>query len=177
VSELSYCVNHPDVETYLRCNRCGALICPKCAVRTEVGYRCRSCVSQQQKAFYAEFRPVYYLIAAAVALPLALIGGWLAMTLGWFVLFLGPLVGLGIAEVAHRAIRRRRGRYTWLVVAGCVLIGGLPRLVVVATYFASSLASGRQLVFAGDVTTLVWGAVYLFGAVSTAAARLRPARR
>ena len=73
MSEPMYCVNHPDVETYLRCNKCGRPICPKCAVRTPVGYRCRDCVQAHQQVFYAGFRPTYYLLVAAVALPLALV--------------------------------------------------------------------------------------------------------
>ncbi|MGC9334733.1 MAG: B-box zinc finger protein, partial [Anaerolineae bacterium] len=47
-----YCANHPNVETLLRCNRCGKPICTRCAVSTPVGYRCRECVGQQQSSFY-----------------------------------------------------------------------------------------------------------------------------
>ena len=37
------CTYHPDVETLLRCSRCGTPICPRCAVRTAVGMRCPAC--------------------------------------------------------------------------------------------------------------------------------------
>ncbi len=47
----TYCANHPTVETTLRCNRCDKPICPKCAVKSPVGYRCRECVKSQQKIF------------------------------------------------------------------------------------------------------------------------------
>ena len=103
MSEPLYCVNHPNTETYLRCNKCGKPICPRCSVRTPVGYRCRDCVNVQQRAFYADFRPVLYLVVAAVALPLALVGAWLVPSLGWYALFLGPLAGPGIAEASHWA--------------------------------------------------------------------------
>lgn len=175
MSEPLHCINHPNVETYLRCNRCGAPICPRCAVRTEVGYRCRNCINRQQQVFYANFRPLYYLIAAAVALPLGLIGGWLIPALGWFALFLGPLAGTGIAEAAHRAIRRRRGRHTWLVVAGCILAGGLPWMAMAALPVV--LAPSDPPVLSGRVWPLLWGFVYLVGAVGAAAARLRPPHR
>jgi hypothetical protein len=46
-----YCYYHPNVETELRCNKCGKYICPKDAVRTPVGYRCKSCVKEQQDIF------------------------------------------------------------------------------------------------------------------------------
>ena len=155
MSEPMYCVNHPNVETYLRCNKCGQPICAKCAVRTPVGYRCRDCISAQQRVFYADFHPVYYLVAAVVALPLALVAGWLVPSLGWYAIILGPLAGGGIAEAAHWAIRRRRGQYTWLVVCGCIVLGALPWLLL----------------------GLVWGVVYLVTAVGAAYARLRTSRR
>jgi len=66
-----YCANHPQVETSLRCNRCGKPICPKCAVSTPTGYRCRECVRGQQKVFEtAEWYdyPLAVVIAGGVAL-------------------------------------------------------------------------------------------------------------
>lgn len=173
--DVTYCVNHPTVETYLRCNRCGDPICPKCAVRTEVGYRCRNCINQQQQVFYTGFKPVHYVIAAAVAFPLGLIAGFVIPALGWFSIFLGPTVGLGIAEAAHWAIGRRRGPYTWLVVAACVLVGGLPRLALALLPLA--LIPFDTSILPGSAWSLVWEVVYLFGAVGSAAARLRTGRR
>ena len=93
MNEPPHCVNHPTVETYLRCNKCERPICSRCAVRTPVGYRCRECVNAQQQVFYADFRPVHYLVAAAVALRLALVAGWLVASLGWFAVLLGRLAG------------------------------------------------------------------------------------
>jgi len=171
MTEPLYCINHPTVETYLRCARCDAPICAKCAVQTEVGYICRNCLDRQQRAFYAAFRPIYYLVAAAVALPLGLIAGWFVPALGWFAIFLGPLAGGGIAEVAWRAIRRRRGRYTWLVVAGAIAVGGLPRLLIGLIPLVVSLADPTLLPV--GVWPLVWTGVYLFTAVGAAIARLR----
>ncbi len=51
-SGVLYCTVHPNVETALRCNRCGRPMCNRCAVRTPVGYRCRECVRGQQQVFY-----------------------------------------------------------------------------------------------------------------------------
>ena len=164
MSEVLCCVNHPNVETYLRCNKCGRPICVKCARRTPVGYRCRECINAQQRVFYAGFSPVYYLIAAAVAVPLALVAGWVIPRLGWFAIFLGPLVGGGIANAARWAMRRRRGPRTWLVVCGCIAMGAVPRL------FGS-------LLFGGGLLTALWSIVYLVTAVGAAYAALRPGRR
>ncbi|MBN1955286.1 MAG: hypothetical protein JW900_09585 [Anaerolineae bacterium] len=181
MSEPLYCINHPNRETFLRCNRCGVPICPKCAVRTEVGYRCRACINRQQQVYYAEFRPVYYLVAALVALPLSIVAGFLIPALGWFALLLGPAVGLGIAEAAHWAIGQRRGRHTWLVVCGAIVAGASLRLLgsLLALFFSLQWAgdwAAAPYLF-GGVTGLVWNVVYIVGAVGTAYARLRSGRR
>jgi len=178
MSEPLYCVNHPNVETYLRCNRCGQPICPRCAVQTPVGYRCRSCVNAQQRVFYADFRPVHYLVAVAVALPLSLVAGWLIPSLGWYAVILGPLAGGGIAEAVRWALRRRRGQYTWLVVCGCIVAGALLKVLTSLFSLAMSAAipEGRVYV-AGDLMGLLWDIVYLAAAAGTAYAVLRPGRR
>ena len=40
-----YCPRDPEVETSLRCGRCGSLICPTCLVQSPVGSRCPSCAA------------------------------------------------------------------------------------------------------------------------------------
>ncbi|MFU8773748.1 MAG: B-box zinc finger protein, partial [Anaerolineales bacterium] len=50
VEEL-FCVNHPQTETTLRCNRCEDPICARCAVLTPTGYRCKDCIRGLQKSF------------------------------------------------------------------------------------------------------------------------------
>lgn len=171
MSEPLRCVNHPNVETYLRCARCEVPICPKCAVRTEIGYICPACRNRRLQVFYADFRPIYYGVAALVALPLSLVAGWVLPATGWLALFLGPLAGALIAEAAFRAIRRRRGRYTWLVVAGCIVAGGMPwMLASLVPTFANPL---DPISLTGRAWPLVWGGVYLVTAVGAATARLR----
>jgi hypothetical protein len=175
MSEPMYCVNHPNVETYLRCNKCGRPICPKCAVQTPVGYRCRDCIRTHQRVFYADFRPIYYLSAAAVALPLALVAAWLVPSLGWYAIVLGPLAGGGIAEAARWAVRRRRGKYTWLVVCGCIVVGAMFRLLL--SLIPSLLLAGAGNYLASGLIGGVWNVVYVITAVGAAYARLRPGRR
>ncbi|MGD2104503.1 MAG: B-box zinc finger protein [Anaerolineae bacterium] len=179
MDERLHCVNHPKVETLLRCNKCGEPICTKCVVKTPVGYRCPACVNAQQRAFYAGFRPSYYLIAAIVALPLSLVAGWLVPRLGWYTVLLGPVAGGGIAEAARWSIGRRRGEYTWLVVCGSIFLGVLPTLLL-------SLLSLLGLVFAGGgmgaplaggILRLLWVGVYILTSVGAAYARLRTGKR
>jgi hypothetical protein len=135
-------------------------------------------VQAQQQVFYTGFRPTYYLVVAAVALPLALVAGWLIPSLGWYAIILGPLVGVGISEAGRWAIQRRRGQYTWLVVCGCIVLGALPRLVlslVSLLTLAGNPAGGAY--YAGGLMRLVWTIVYVVAAVGAAYARVRPGRR
>lgn len=180
MSEPMYCVNHPKVETYLRCNKCGQPMCPRCAVQTPVGYRCRDCISSQQRVFYADFRPVHYLIAGAVALPLALVAGWIVPSLGWYAIILGPIAGGGIAEATRWAIRRRRGPYTWLVVCGCIVAGALLKLLLSLISYSLILGVAQNpggYYFTGRLAGLLWDVVYVVTAAGAAYARLRPGRR
>jgi hypothetical protein len=123
--EKTYCAVHPTVETSLRCNRCGRYMCVRCAVPTPVGYRCRQCVYQQQDAFY-KGTPQDYLVAAGVAFGLSLPIGFIIpriFLLG--VLLLSYPAGALIGDVVLRATGKRRGRYTWAIVVGCIVLGGL----------------------------------------------------
>ena len=174
-----YCANHPTVETRLRCNKCGKPICTKCAVSTPVGYRCRACVNAQQRAFYSDFKPSYYVVAALVALPLSLVAGWIIPRLGWYAIILGPIAGRVIAEVARWAVRRKRGQYTWLVVCSCIVAGALPMLAVYLLSLLGLLvgASGSLAPLAGGALQLLWLAVYLVTAVGAAYSCLRTTRR
>lgn len=125
--DVLFCEVHPERETSLRCNRCGRAMCTACAVRTPVGYRCKECVRDQQKGFYTAI-PTDYVIAAVIALILGGIGAAITSAIGFFYLafFISPVVGGVIGDVIHRAVKRRRGRYTWLVAAAFIVLGALP---------------------------------------------------
>jgi hypothetical protein len=144
-----------------------------------VGYRCRACVNAQQQAFYAGFRPGYYVIAGIVALPLSLMAGWLIPRLGWYAIFLGPIVGGGIAEASRWAIGRKRGAYTWLVVCGSIVVGALPTILLSLLSFVGLMVSAPGVLasLAGGLLRLLWVGIYLLTAVGAAYARLRPGKR
>jgi hypothetical protein len=117
------CIDHPHRETVLRCNQCDAPVCTDCVVRTPVGFRCKECIKAQQAAF---FNTVWYdyplaaLIALALSVPAAVVtglAGW------WFALIISPFAGGLIGGAVHWAIGRRRGRWIWLVVAVCIVLG------------------------------------------------------
>ena len=123
--EPLYCVNHPKTETRLRCNRCGNPICPKCAVRTPVGFRCKQCIKGQQAIFYSA-TSLDYLIAVVIGLVASTIAAFVISAVGFFfAFFLAPAAGGVIAEVVRRATGRRRGHRMWLVVSACIVVGAL----------------------------------------------------
>jgi hypothetical protein len=103
------CANHPKVETTLRCNHCDKPICPKCAVQTPVGYRCRECIRGHQKVF--ETSTAFDLpIAGVIALISVGLATALLDLLGFWGLFVAPIVGGGIAEIIRLAVKKRRSR-------------------------------------------------------------------
>jgi tetratricopeptide (TPR) repeat protein len=126
-----YCANHPNVETMLRCNRCGKPICTRCAVRTPVGYRCRQCVGQQQAVFYSGGTGDY-VMGGIIALVLGGLASFLmSLLVSWFfALILGPTVGIGISEAVRLTVRRRRSQYLWLAVGAGIVVGSLPALAI-----------------------------------------------
>ena len=139
-------------------------MCIKCARRTPVGYRCRECVKGQQQVFYSAkgldpvIQGVLSVILSAIAAGvIGVIGGRLGFW-GYFISFsAGSAAGAIIADLAHRAAGRRRGRYSWLIVAGGVVVGAL-----IALPAAIFLSGGW----------LPWG-IYIFTATSAAVGRLR----
>ena len=169
--EVFYCLNHPQVETRLRCSKCGNPICPRCAVQTPVGFRCPQCVRSQQAVFYTA-TSLDYGIAVVVGLVISTIAAFILGRLGIFLaLILGPVAGGVIAEVVRWAIRRRRGRWIWLVVSGCIVTGAL----VVAFYpflrylFTPQALASLPLSMLFRVDLIIYVAL----AVGTAYARLR----
>ena len=70
------CVNHPETETYLKCNKCGRPVCMKCVQRTPVGYRCKECLGEQRAGYY-NATALDYGIAAIIAFVLGGVGGFI----------------------------------------------------------------------------------------------------
>jgi hypothetical protein len=166
-----YCANHPQTPTALRCNRCGKPVCVKCIVRTPVGYRCKECVRGQQQIF--ETVVWYdYVIAAVIAAPLAALAGFLVTSLGFFSIFLAPVVGGLIAELVRLAVRRRRGHYLNWVAVGAFVAGCLPLFLMPALAILFALLGQQRLAWSGGLN-LVWIGAYAVLGASTLYARLR----
>lgn len=161
-----YCYRHPDRETRLRCNSCDKPICVECAVQTPTGYRCKECVRGQQKIFNTA-QVSDYIFGAIVAAILAYLGAYVTQLIGFFIFFIfliSPAIGVGIAEVVRRVIKRRRSKRLFQVIAGAAALGGLVKLI------PSLLA----LIFFGsfDLFGLIWTGVYVVLMVSSLYYRL-----
>lgn len=155
-NEPIFCHYHPNIETRLRCNKCGKPICAKCARRTPVGYRCPDCIRSQQAAFYTAGW-LDYVLVVVVGLVASFIGAAIIGRSIWLAIFLGPVAGGLIAEAARWAARRRQGRYMAAIVSACIVIGALPTLLFV----------GLNLWGLGGLV------IYVATAIGTAYARLR----
>ena len=119
------CATHPEVETNLRCGKCGKPICPKCLVQTPVGARCPDCAKLYKLPTY-RVSAKYYLIAAATGLGMAVVCGIAWGVVGWLVplfylnLLLAPGVGYAIGEVVSLSVNRKRG--TRLAIVGGIAV-------------------------------------------------------
>lgn len=149
--EKSFCYKHPDRETYLRCNRCDKLICSECAVLTPTGYRCKECVRGQQKIFdTAKTRD--YVFGIIVAVILGYIGGVISRFLGFFIIFVAPLMGIFIAEAIRRVIQKRRSMNLYRAVTGAAVFGAI----------LSALPTLLSLLYGNfNLLSLIWIGVYL----------------
>jgi hypothetical protein len=127
-SDSTRCATHPDVETNLRCGKCGKPICPKCMVQTPVGARCRECAGLYKLPTY-RVSTAYYLRAAGAALGMAVVVGLIWGVLdkfilyyfyGFFSLLLAAGVGYAIGESVSLSVNRKRGR--WLAAVGSIAV-------------------------------------------------------
>lgn len=144
------CATHPEVETNLKCGKCGRPICPKCLVQTPVGVRCSDCARMRRlPTFDVSFRQ--YLIASAVGLGVAAAGG-----IAWAVIFelfsyllfylaLAAAVGYALGEAISLSVNRKRGPILQAIAGVSMVIGfaiGYPFLGSFSLYYLFGLALG-----------------------------------
>ncbi|OJX48220.1 MAG: hypothetical protein BGO78_13190 [Chloroflexi bacterium 44-23] len=148
---VSVCYRHPDRETFLRCNRCERLICSECAVLTPTGYRCKECVRGQQKVFNTA-KAQDFILGSLTALILGYIGGVIARYIGFFIIFIAPLMGVVIAEAVRKLIKKRRSTALYRAVTVAAVIGALlSALPLVLSIFFGNL----------NLFGLIWAGVYV----------------
>jgi hypothetical protein len=161
----TYCYAHPTRETILRCKKCERYICTTCAVHTPTGYMCKDCVRERRKVFDTAMW-YDYLIGFGVTFVLSLIASILtaviATFLGFYMIFIAAAIGGGagafIADLALRAVKKRRSRALFISCAVGVVVGAVP-----AALF---------LFFTGQMFALIGIAIYIVVATPTVYTRI-----
>ena len=180
MTELSLtCANHPQRETTLRCNHCDKPICPKCAVQTPVGYRCRECIRGHQKVFETS-SAIDLPIAGVIALISVGLATAILDYLGFWGLFVAPVVGSGVAELIRLAVKKRRSRRltTTSIVGG--ILGVLLYLGIQSISFFTLLTYGIDLApgyIGATFIDFAWPLGYGFLIISTMYYRLGGIKR
>lgn len=154
--EIIYCANHPDVETLLRCNRCGKPICLKCAQLTDVGYRCNECIRGVQDTYFNAKQGdntiafVVALLVTAVTVPIAgFLFGIFRGLFGFIIAFMiGGAAGGILTQIIRRAIDRRRSRQLRYVAVAGIIVGILLGVVLSALFLPFPPLSWPLLLFA-----------------------------
>jgi hypothetical protein len=168
----TFCAYHPNRPATLRCNRCGNPICPQCAVRTPVGYRCKSCIRVQQRVFETA-RWYHFVIAFAVSGFLAWVGSLVIGFLGLFVILLAPLAGVAVGGILQRILRGHHSRYMPVAAGLGAALGCLPQVLLPLLLL---VLEGGSRGIAGGLLSLVFPlayAVLMIGALVTSLRGIR----
>ncbi len=147
------CATHPEVETNLRCGKCGRPICPKCLVQTLVGTRCSDCARLKRLPTF-EVYVRQYVIASGVGLGVAAAAGiawaFIYNLVSYLLLYLllAAAVGYAIGELISLSVNRKRGPILQAI-AGCSMILsfaiGYPFLDSFNLYLLFGLALGLAI--------------------------------
>jgi len=138
----------------------------KCAVLTDVGYRCKECIRGQQAVYFNAVtadNPIAFGVGFGVAAVAAPIVGLLIGSFGFFGLIIafigGSSAGSILAQIIRKAVGRRRGRYLRHfamagVILGVIVGNGAAGLIFFGNPFA--LFSLVTLVFTGLALATAW---------------------
>ena len=123
-AERTTCARHRNVETYLRCAKCGTPICPKCLVHTPVGARCPSCAAPP-RSFARGVSVLSYALSTAAGLAVGMLAGVVLVVapLGAFMILPLLLTGFLVGEAMSAAARRRGGNGLAVLAFVCTVAG------------------------------------------------------
>jgi hypothetical protein len=124
-NDATRCARHPDVETNLRCGKCGTPICPRCMVESPVGARCPDCAKLTKIPTY-RVSSSHYTKAILAGLVSAVVTGTVwgiiesYLPFRFFSLIIAAGIGYLIGETISRSVNRKRG--TTLAVIGVLSV-------------------------------------------------------
>ncbi len=159
------CVNHPNTPTRLRCAKCNAPICTRCARSTPTGYICPACQKGLQKRF--EVVTWYdYLLVAVLGGAGGLVGSLFvplvaSLFYGILLIFYAPFIGKVTARLIQAALRRHRGRRLFQTAAAAFVLGGLPYLLFNISILWLLYPQGWQMVW-GSLLAIGYQVIYIF---------------
>ncbi|MFC1871131.1 hypothetical protein ACFLYF_01830 [Chloroflexota bacterium] len=165
------CTYHPDVETNLRCGKCGKPICPRDMVQTPVGVRCPDCAKPRKLPTY-QIPAAFYLRAAATGLVISIMCGllWavieLVIPFFSFNLLLAPAVGYTIGEAVSRSVNRKRGSGLAVIASAAVAISYFMSLFVTSLFLGIPFFAVLPLGLLGIIYNLIALALGIFVAVT-----------
>lgn len=161
-------------EITLRCSKCNRPITPSEAVLTPTGYRCRECVRGQQKAFNTS-KPLDFVLGFILAVIVSYLGSLLAARIGFFIFLLGPATGVAAAEVVRFVTKKRRSKLLFRLFAAGLIIGGIPRLLVLLLNLFMGLTMDAMSLYI--LLPLIYQVIFLALAVPSGYYRLSGSRR
>jgi hypothetical protein len=167
--EAMYCINHPDRETLIRCNKCNRPICPDCAIRHPVGLRCRECAQLRRLPPY-DVSLSHHLLGFLAGLAASTVAGiviaaFLPYILSWLA---GPVAGVFVSQAMDWATGHKRGLGLAILCGLAVVLGYLLGASVPLV-----LANPHPSTLAAWLNPYHWNIVYLLLAVLFASGRLR----
>ena len=122
----TYCAEHSETPTSLRCSRCDKPVCPECMVQAPVGIRCQEHGRPTKLPTYDV--PTGFIVrGVAAAVGIGVLGGFILGLVGFFTpllysfyVFALAMGGLGylVGEGISRATNKKRGQP--LIVAAVV---------------------------------------------------------
>jgi hypothetical protein len=133
VGDRTMCARHRNVETHLRCGKCGTPICPKCLVHTPVGARCPKCAAPPRSL--RRGGPLTYAVAGLAGLGVGMVGGIVLVffPFGAFAILPLLLMGFLVGETVGAVTRRSNGRSLAVLAFLCAAFGPLlGRAVLIA---------------------------------------------
>ena len=130
MTEINYCIKHPNRQTNLRCNRCNELICPRCMIISAVGIRCLKCGKSTPLPIYS---PTLSDLVKAIATSLIL--GFFAGFVSYLVIQSLPyllilasmaLWGYVLGQVISLVTGKKRGRSLQIIGIVGIVVSFLP---------------------------------------------------
>ncbi len=162
---MTTCYAHPARETTLRCKRCERYICTSCAIHTPTGYMCKDCVRERQKVFDTAMWYDYLIgfgVTFALSIVASAITAFVSTLIGFYGIFAAIFIAGGagtlIADIALRAVKKRRSKILFTSCAAGVVVGALPAILF--------------LFFTGQIFALIGIGIYLFVATPAVYARI-----